>query len=83
MRTMAEIVRPAEMTLISDGITIIDKPQASFRVAYGCEAANMHSGGGNFVFLDGHAKWIARNAERYLAQRADGKYYERYFTFNE
>jgi prepilin-type N-terminal cleavage/methylation domain-containing protein/prepilin-type processing-associated H-X9-DG protein len=83
IRTLGEVQRPSETTLISDGITIIDKPGTSFRVAYGCEASASHSGGGNFVFLDGHAKWIARNAERYLSQRADGAYFERYFTISQ
>jgi prepilin-type N-terminal cleavage/methylation domain-containing protein/prepilin-type processing-associated H-X9-DG protein len=79
-RTLPEILRPAEMTIISDGVTMVGG--GFFVVAYGCEAAESHSDGGNFIFLDGHAKWIARNAERYLKQRADGKWFKQYFTFN-
>ena len=43
----------------------------------GCEGAKAHDEGGNFLFFDGHSRYIHRNAERYLEQRADGKY----FTF--
>lgn len=43
----------------------------------------MHQGGGNHIFLDGHARWIARNSERYLARRAsDGAWYKRYYAYS-
>lgn len=82
-RRLAEIVRPAETALIGDGVSMLDKGPTYIFIVFGCEASHVHQEGGNFVFLDGHAKWIARNAERYLSQRGDGKYYERYFTFSE
>jgi prepilin-type N-terminal cleavage/methylation domain-containing protein/prepilin-type processing-associated H-X9-DG protein len=93
-RYLAEIVRPAETALVSDGVTMLAKggsydpatemvlPGGTVLVTFGCEAAGMHQEGGNFSFLDGHSKWIARNAERYLAQRADGAWFEKYFTFS-
>lgn len=78
-RALAEIKRPAETALVTDGITIVGG--GYFVITFGCEAAAMHTGGGNHVFLDGHAKWLARNSERYLAQTSNGAYYKRYFTF--
>ena len=80
-RSMAEVVRPAETAIISDGVTMVGG--GYFVIAYGCEAADMHQGGGNFVFLDGHAKRINKNAERYMTRRADGMWYETYFMFSE
>jgi prepilin-type N-terminal cleavage/methylation domain-containing protein/prepilin-type processing-associated H-X9-DG protein len=80
-RYMAEIQRPAETALIGDAMTMVGG--GFFAVAVGCEGQEMHQQGGNFVFLDGHAKRISRNPERYLSQRADGKYYKTFFTFSE
>jgi prepilin-type N-terminal cleavage/methylation domain-containing protein/prepilin-type processing-associated H-X9-DG protein len=78
-RSLAEVVRPAETALISDGISVVSG--GSFWTSMGCEAALMHQEGGNLVFLDGHAKRIPRNNERYLAQRSDGKWYKLYHCF--
>ena len=74
------VVRPSETALISDGITAQVAAGGGIVISFGCEAAAMHQGGGNFIFLDGHAKRITANAERYLAVK-DGKYYERYFCY--
>jgi prepilin-type N-terminal cleavage/methylation domain-containing protein len=79
-RTMVEVLRPAETALISDGQTWVGG--GFFVVTVGCEASEMHQSGANHIFLDGHAKWIARNSERYLKQRADGKWFKQYWTFN-
>ncbi|MCS6830788.1 MAG: hypothetical protein RMM08_03895 [Armatimonadota bacterium] len=49
----------------------------------GCEAANAHQGGGTHIFVDGHAKWIARNSERYLLQDASGCWYKRYYAVDK
>jgi len=81
-RNLAAIVRPAETTIVGDGITLTNLG-LTFGITFGCEAAQMHQDGGNFIFLDGHAKRIARNAQRYLQQRSDGVWYSRYFTYSE
>ena len=80
-RTLPEIKRPAETALIGDGVTMVGG--GFFVIALGCEGGKIHQDGQNFIFLDGHAKRINKNAERYLVQRADGKWYKRYFTFSE
>ena len=80
-RYYAEITRPAENILVDDGGTWVGG--GFFLIVTGCEGAEMHQKGGNQMFLDGHAKWLARDPQRYLAQRTDGKYYQKYFYFPE
>lgn len=80
--SLAEALRPAETAIVGDGFTGIIK-SGGFGTTFGCEASNMHTGGGNHIFLDSHAKWIARNSERYLLQDSTGCYYSRYFAFDK
>jgi prepilin-type N-terminal cleavage/methylation domain-containing protein/prepilin-type processing-associated H-X9-DG protein len=81
-RSLVEVQRPSETVIVSDGVTMFGG--GFLLLGFGCEAAEMHQGGANFVFLDGHAKHLNRNAERYLAQReSDGKWYEKYFMLSE
>jgi len=81
---MALVSRPAESALISDGFTgVMPNGLHSFGTTMGCEAAESHQGGGNFTFVDGHAKRIARNAERYLDTDSGGCVYKRYFAVDK
>jgi prepilin-type N-terminal cleavage/methylation domain-containing protein/prepilin-type processing-associated H-X9-DG protein len=79
---LAVVNRPAETAIVSDGFTGIIN-SGGIGTTMGCEAAQAHTGGGNFTFLDGHAKWIARNAERYENQDQQGCYYKKYFTIDK
>jgi len=77
---LAEVNRPAETVEVTDGVTGVIKA-GFFGTSMGCEAANMHQGGGTHIFLDGHAKWIARNSERYLnVDPRDNCVYKRYYA---
>ncbi len=82
-RYMPEVRRPAETILIGDGITMVGG--GYFVIVLGCESAFAHQDGSNFVFLDGHAKRIARNSERYLSTTVENGqtvYYKTYYTFS-
>ncbi len=80
-RYLPEIKRPAEAIIIDDAGTWVGG--GFFLITFGCEGAAMHSDGANQIFLDGHAKWIARDPQRYFMQRADGKYVQKYFYWPE
>jgi prepilin-type N-terminal cleavage/methylation domain-containing protein/prepilin-type processing-associated H-X9-DG protein len=85
--SLAAINRPAETAEVSDGVTVVKKSSpganAGWWMTMGCEAAEIHAGGGNFGFIDGHVKWVARNAERYLATDANGCVYKRYMSVDK
>ncbi|MCS7310547.1 MAG: hypothetical protein NZ741_10025, partial [Armatimonadetes bacterium] len=84
-RYLPEIKRPAETILIGDGITMLDKGPTYVVISIGCETQFIHQDGSNFTFLDGHAKYIKRNSERYLATTTEGGrtvYFMRYYTFS-
>jgi prepilin-type N-terminal cleavage/methylation domain-containing protein len=77
----AEVQRVAETVEVTDGFTGIIQ-SGGFGTTMGCESAESHAGGGNHIFVDGHAKWIARNSERYLLTGTDGCVYKRYYTID-
>jgi hypothetical protein len=80
---LAQVTQPARTVLITDGLVAMSSyPNQPIGVFYGCEAANSHLGGGTHIFVDGHAKWIRGNSERYLDQGADGCWYKRYYTID-
>jgi len=82
--SIAAVTRPAETAITSDGFTgLIDIGRFTVGTTMGCEASNSHQGGGNFTFLDGHSKWIARNAERYEVTDPQGCIYKKYFTLDK
>src|SRR5258708_36412839 len=58
--TLAEINEPARTAISADGPTVVELLGGNRRIVsgFGCEAALAHLEGGNFTFLDGHAKWI-------------------------
>ena len=75
------MLHPADTAIVSDAITGVGRV-GGLGIAFGCEAAKMHQEGGNFIFLDGHSHRIAKNAERYIKQRPDGRWFEIYFTYD-
>lgn len=79
---LAAVVRPADAVIVSDGFTGIIQ-SGGFGTTMGCESANSHTGGGTHIFLDGHAKWLARNSERYLDTDASGCVYKRFYTIDK
>ena len=85
---LAAISRPAETANIGDDFTIIRKSGASpggirISTAFGCEARYLHTGGGNYCFLDGHAKYVVGNIEKYITQApTDGCWYAKWLTFD-
>ena len=84
-RYLAEIRRPGETILMGDGITFLDRGPTYVVISLGCESQFIHQEGSNFVFLDGHSKYIARNSERYLMTTTENNqtvYFMRYFTFS-
>jgi prepilin-type N-terminal cleavage/methylation domain-containing protein len=78
------VLRPAETAIVTDGLTGVSGGSFAGRViaTFGCEGAEMHQSGEVLAFLDGHAKWIAGNPERYQKRRADGKWFMLYFTYD-
>ena len=79
--SLSQVLRPAESAIVTDGFTGIIQ-SGGVGTTMGCEAADSHNGGGVHIFLDGHAKWIARNSQRYLDRDPRGCYYERYYTID-
>ncbi|MBC8101760.1 MAG: hypothetical protein H7Z41_04150, partial [Cytophagales bacterium] len=48
-----------------------------------CESRLAHQGGANYIFLDGHAKWLKGNIEiDYPARASNGQWIERYLTYD-
>jgi len=82
-RYLTEIARPAETTISGDGGLWVGG--GFFLTIFGCESTFSHGGGGgNFAFLDAHAKNIRGNPERYRIQLAsNGLWVEKYFYYAE
>ena len=79
---LAELNSPATSVEVTDGFTGIIK-SGGFGTTMGCESAESHAGGGNHIFTDGHAKWLARNSERYLDTDSTGCVYKRYYSVDK
>jgi hypothetical protein len=82
--TLAEVQRTSETVIITDGLTFMtNRDSHLIAVFWGCEAANAHQGGGTHIFLDGHAKWIKGNSQRYLNQDSQGCWYQGHSILGE
>lgn len=81
---LAQVGRVSEAVIVSDGMTgVLNNGAHSFGTTMGCEATDAHQGGGTHVFLDGHAKRINRNSERYLEQDSGGCWYKKYYSIDK
>jgi prepilin-type N-terminal cleavage/methylation domain-containing protein/prepilin-type processing-associated H-X9-DG protein len=80
---IAQVQSPANTTNIGDGFTGFipygGSPQIG--ITFGCESANVHHGGSNFAFMDGHAKYIRGNIQRYETLGTDGLWYMTYLDY--
>jgi prepilin-type processing-associated H-X9-DG protein len=83
------VVRPAETIILSDGETIVSQTAQGgtplftlYTYPGGGDA--LHNGGGNYGFVDGHAKRISKNPLNYVTKSSNGNYYiMTYFTMSE
>jgi len=92
-RHLSEIARPSETCIAGDGASWVSNnkwtaggtiPAGSYIiVVFGCESTFMHGTGPNFAFLDGHAKSLRGDPERYRILLSSGKWAEKYFYFLE
>lgn len=80
--SIARVNRPADTVIVTDGFTGIIR-SGGFGTTMGCESADSHTGGGTHIFVDGHAKWISGNSERYLLQDSAGCWYKRYYSIDK
>jgi prepilin-type N-terminal cleavage/methylation domain-containing protein/prepilin-type processing-associated H-X9-DG protein len=81
---VTEVQRPAETVIVTDGFIAKGTPGRPNIVgghAY-CSGSRMHLEGGNYIFVDGHAKWMKESIARALAQTSDGCWYRKYQTFD-
>jgi hypothetical protein len=81
-RTLAEIQRPAETCIISEGMTV--RLANGWAITpFGSCGTGAHFDGQNLIFLDSHAQFIHDNPEtRYIFQDGSGCWNSRYFTYD-
>jgi hypothetical protein len=77
--------RPAETVITSEGAAYLRNGGSSGPMFnwFGCEAARVHQGGGNHIFLDGHARFVKGNSQRYLMQDDTGCWYMRFYSWDK
>jgi prepilin-type N-terminal cleavage/methylation domain-containing protein/prepilin-type processing-associated H-X9-DG protein len=76
---LSQVSRSSESAIVTDGFTGVIS-NGAVGVMMGGEATGAHAGGANVTFLDGHAKWLAGNPEKYIQQDENGCWYEKYFS---
>jgi prepilin-type N-terminal cleavage/methylation domain-containing protein/prepilin-type processing-associated H-X9-DG protein len=82
------VARPAETVVASDGETQVHQSTAggtpSFVLyTYPGGGSALHTGGGNYAFVDGHSKHITKNPLDYVTLSSGGYYIMTYFTMSE
>jgi prepilin-type N-terminal cleavage/methylation domain-containing protein/prepilin-type processing-associated H-X9-DG protein len=84
---IGQVQRPSETVFIGDGWTGYPSSTSSyagqFTSLFGCEGDKIHQGTGeNFLFLDGHAKFIQGNILTKVSQDPTVGYYMTYLTYD-
>lgn len=83
-QTLGQIQRPSDTAFIGDGWTGYAQGQTQYQMLFGCEGSKMHQNmGGNFVFLDGHAKFIKGNIFNYTSTDENGQPYMTYLSYDK
>jgi prepilin-type N-terminal cleavage/methylation domain-containing protein/prepilin-type processing-associated H-X9-DG protein len=82
------VARPSETIIASDGVTIVQQAAAgtvpTFTLyAFPGGGDAVHNGGGNYAFVDGHAKRISKNPLDYVTLSSGGYYIMTYLTMSE
>lgn len=84
------VARPADTIVMSDGETEVQQTGQGGNpiftmYTYPGGGDNLHNGGGNYGFVDGHAKRVSRNPLDYvtLSSNGGGYYFMTYFTISE
>ena len=82
------VARPAETVVASDGETQVHQSTAGGNpdfvlYTYPGGGTGLHTGGGNYAFVDGHAKHITKNPLNYVTLSSGGYYIMTYFTMSE
>jgi prepilin-type N-terminal cleavage/methylation domain-containing protein/prepilin-type processing-associated H-X9-DG protein len=84
---LSAVLRPAETMHVFDGATFLG-PSPTYASGPGittlgaCAAKDMHQGGANLLFFDGHSKWIKGEPRSYLKQNAKGEWFRQYSTYS-
>ncbi|MBS1719832.1 MAG: prepilin-type N-terminal cleavage/methylation domain-containing protein [Armatimonadetes bacterium] len=79
-----QVQRPGETIVLGDGFsgTVRNGGSPTYLTTFGCETADLYKNGSAFAFMDGHAKFIKGNVERYLTQDNAGLWYKKYLTWD-
>jgi prepilin-type N-terminal cleavage/methylation domain-containing protein/prepilin-type processing-associated H-X9-DG protein len=87
--TTTAIVRPDQIIVANDGFTILQQPGQGKNLDWGndgypCSGDNLHNGGGNYGFTDGHAKRITGDPRHYVTEYSStsNTYFMTYLTYD-
>lgn len=87
--TLGQVLRPAETMHFMDGVTILSPANTygtgrAVTTAGGCAGRDMHHGGVNMLFFDGHSRWIKGHPGvwPYLKQNAQGEWFRTFMTYS-